>query len=97
VPPPPHIPIWAAHARARLRALPAAARGHAPSVDSSVIDLFTNDQRLDGNRIRRDLRLCPRYRSFREGLPAALATEQASLAVVDAIEGALYPQQSQAM
>lgn len=74
VAPPPHIPAWSARARAALRS---PVRGFRSSADSSIIGLFTSDQRLDSMRLHRDLDLRLRFPSYREGLPAALAAEAA--------------------
>jgi len=76
VPPPRLVPAWAVRARSRLRSLSAIGLGRSPRSDSSVVDLFTNDQRLDCTLLRTDLGLRLRFRSYRDGLPAALAAER---------------------
>ena len=76
VPPPRHVPAWAVRARSRLRNLSAVGQGRSPRSDSSAVELFTNDQRMDCTLLRTDLGLRLRFRSYREGLPAALAAER---------------------
>ncbi len=77
VPLPRHLPAWYARTRGSARQAVARLRGRPPFVDENVIGLFTSDLRLDGSRLRAELNLAPRYRSFRDGVPAALAAEAA--------------------
>lgn len=73
-PAPTHRSAWRAHGQGRARAL--LSRGRGAALDANVIGLFTANLRVDGSRLWRDLRVSPRYPSYRSGIPASLAEEQ---------------------
>jgi nucleoside-diphosphate-sugar epimerase len=84
VPPPSHVPAWAVRARAHMRNFAVRSTGRPARADTSIVGLFTNDQRLDGSTLCMDFKLRLRYCSYREGLLAAIAAERKSETLVEA-------------
>lgn len=74
VPAPPHRTAWRARGQGQVRSL--LSRGRGPGIDRDTIGFFTADLRLDGSRLWREVGLCPRYPSYRVGIPASLMAEQ---------------------